>query len=381
MSVVMALLLRSFVALGLLTALLLVEVAVFADPVDDVEQLLRQGEIEDALQQVETLLTTDPTNARVRFLKGLALAENEQLNEAIKVFLSLTIDYPKAPQAYSNLAVIYARMERYEEAIQMLQRALRVDPDYAEAYENLGDIYVTLAGIVYAGALALDDENVAARDKLGALEKLVAINETYERRNGKAKTADSVPEDSSLVAAPTARPARNLGNAKSLDAVSGIAAEERAWAIAATKPPPADGDAGSTESIGPESAMAAEINVQIEQMLHAWAAAWSRQDVDAYLRYYDDHFAPASGMDRETWEGQRRQRLSHAKTISVELQTIDVERRGADNARATFIQRYRSESYSDEVRKMLMLKKQAGQWRIVRELTLSSSSSSGVGDK
>ncbi|MDH3638926.1 MAG: tetratricopeptide repeat protein, partial [Gammaproteobacteria bacterium] len=298
--------------------------------------------IKTALERLDALLAEDPKNAKARFLKGLALAEDEQYGEAIEILLNLTIDYPKAPQIYNNLGIIYTRVERYDDAIDMFKKAFRVDPEYAEAYENLGDIYVSMAGVAYIGALAIDTKNPAVHEKLASLKKFPAIVDRHAAVTKRAVTPKPRATTTESRTPASKRP-RSTG-----------------WSLS------------SDEVSSPASNIAEETRTSIEQTLRAWASAWSRGDVDAYLKFYDDEFAPAGGMKYERWKQQRRERLTAAQSISVKLENIAIEPQGADGAYATFRQHYRSANYRDRVDKRLILKRRNGEWRIVREVTLSS---------
>ncbi len=67
-------------------------------------------------------------------------------DEAIATFQGLTEDYPELPEPHNNLAVIWAKRGSYDKARIELQAALAINPDYAIAHENLGDVYSRLAG-------------------------------------------------------------------------------------------------------------------------------------------------------------------------------------------------------------------------------------------
>ncbi|MDH3281105.1 MAG: tetratricopeptide repeat protein [Gammaproteobacteria bacterium] len=333
---------RSFFWLGV-WVLTLAGPASWAETVDDIEPLVQQGKIRAALQRLDTLLAEDPENPKARFLKGLALAEDDQYSEAIKVLLNLTVDYPKAPQIYNNLGIIYTRIERYDDAVEMFKKAFRVDPEYDEAYENLGDIYVTMAGFAYAGALVIDPENTALRGKLASLERFAAIVEPNGQRGpalkrGRAPAGGAVPMQGSA-AGQSRRPNLRVS---------------------------------PEQSSTPASEVAGESWTDIEKLLLDWAAAWSSGDISAYLAFYDDEFAPADGLTYEKWKQQRRERITPSKIMSIKLEDIAIELQSVDDARATFIQHYHSDSYRDRVDKLLVLKRRGGQWRIVGEVSSPS---------
>ena len=67
---------------------------------------------------------------------------------------------------HNNLAVLYAQKGEYELARDELEAAISAAPDYAVAYENLGDVYARLAALNYEKALARDAQNKTASAKL-----------------------------------------------------------------------------------------------------------------------------------------------------------------------------------------------------------------------
>lgn len=138
----------------------------------EAQQLLKQGQTERALEQVDQYLKTHPKDARGRFLRGILLTEQNKPNDAIRVFTELTQDYPELPEPYNNLAVLYAAQGQYEKARAALEMAIRTHPNYATAHENLGDIYAKMASQAYDKALQLDKGNQGAQTKLNLIRDL-----------------------------------------------------------------------------------------------------------------------------------------------------------------------------------------------------------------
>lgn len=136
------------------------------------EQLLKQGRPDAALARVESYLAGHPGDARGRFLKGVILAEQKKSEEAIRVFTDLTYDFPELPEPYNNLAVLHAARGEYEKARMALETAIRADPKYAVAHENLGDIYAKMAAQSYERAAQLDRRNRRAATKLKLITEL-----------------------------------------------------------------------------------------------------------------------------------------------------------------------------------------------------------------
>ena len=144
---------------------------------DDLAQageLLKQGQPERALDRVDAYLSNRPKDARGRFLKGVILTEQKKGKEAIEVFAELTYDYPELPEPYNNLAVLYAAQGEYDKARTALEMAIRANPRYAVAHENLGDIYARMAGEAYEKAARLDRGSKAAQIKLKLDKELLS---------------------------------------------------------------------------------------------------------------------------------------------------------------------------------------------------------------
>src|SRR5262245_33960806 len=62
----------------------------------------RAGQYALALERVDAILRSNPKDARSRFLKGLILTEQNKPADAIKIFTSLTEDFPELPEPYNN---------------------------------------------------------------------------------------------------------------------------------------------------------------------------------------------------------------------------------------------------------------------------------------
>ncbi len=102
----------------------------------------------------------------------------------------------------------------------------------------------------------------------------------------------------------------------------------------------------------------------------AWAQAWSRRDVDAYVAAYTpDYAGPKAKATRQAWLDERRERIASRKEISVEVSNLKLKREG-DSVTATFVQSYRSDGPTDRMRKRLVLVQVNGRWLIQREIPL-----------
>jgi len=156
-----------------------------AQSVAEVTQLLQQGQHQQALQGADKLIADFPDNPRPQFLKGVILSEMGRAKEAIPVFTKLTQDYPELAEPYNNLAVIYAQQRQYDKAKFALEMAIRANPGYATAHENLGDLHVRLAAIAYDKAMQLDAGNATAQKKFTLARDLLTLQPATAKTLGK----------------------------------------------------------------------------------------------------------------------------------------------------------------------------------------------------
>lgn len=102
----------------------------------------------------------------------------------------------------------------------------------------------------------------------------------------------------------------------------------------------------------------------------AWAQAWSRRDVDAYIgAYTPDYAGPKAKSTHQAWVDERRKRIASRKEISVKLSKLQLKRQG-DTVTVTFVQSYRSDGPTDRMRKQLVLVQSDGRWLIQNEIPL-----------
>jgi len=146
-----------------------------ADPTHQaVDELIRQGRLQDALAMSHRLLEKQPRNAKARFTHAVLLADLGQTAEATQQLESLTQDFPELPEPHNNLAVLFARQGQYERAQAALQRAITSAPNYVTARENLADLYLAMAVESYRQAAELDPKSTRLQDKLTAARQLLS---------------------------------------------------------------------------------------------------------------------------------------------------------------------------------------------------------------
>jgi len=278
---------------------------------EEARSLIGQGRPVEALDLINTYLSTRPGEAEARFLKGVALTESGNRREAVDVFIGMTRDFPDLPEPYNNLAVLRAFDGELEAARLALLEAIRIHPSYATAHENLGDVYAKMAAAEFTQAASLGTTDTSASEKLALV-------------NGLTTPAAGVAVSAAAVSAPSAA-------------------------------------GGSMDPLEKD----------VLAMVNGWVGAWSKQDVDAYLAHYAAAYTPAHAVSRDEWASLRRKRLRAPSFIKIRVDSPKVRLENALRARVQFTQSYQSDTYSDRVVKRLELVNENGDWKITREVTVN----------
>lgn len=330
----------------------------WANDYAEVNRLVRAGQWSEAMSRADVYLMSRPQDPQMRFIRGVIFTETNRPNEAIVVFQKLTEEFPELPEPYNNLAVLYASQNQYDKARQALEMAIRTNPSYATAHENLGDVYAKLASQSYSKALQIDGTNTLVPPKLALIRNLLANDP-----KGNKATTSAVASSKPIAAAPmpSSTPASDASGKASLKDKT------------IDKPSPAPMTATASGSPSPPVAEAnSEANANAkEQVTHAvqmWAKSWANKQMNAYFDAYDNGFRPADGRSRQAWEQDRRERITSKKTIAVDISNLDIKING-NKATAVFRQHYKADSLSANSRKTLEFVQRGGRWLIVQEST------------
>ncbi len=339
-----------------------------AQTIPDIQRLMKQGQMPQALEKADQYIASKPKDAQGRFMKGLILTELGRPAEAIAVFTRLTEDFPELPEPYNNLAVLYAQQKQYDKARTALEMAIRTHPSYSIAHENLGDVYAKLASQAYDKALQLDSSNKATQTKLSMIKELISVSvKPGVKPTAAAPKAESEPAKTATVEAPakTAPPPPSAPTAQTA-VVTPVApppavkpAEKAPEAAASAKP----AEKQETET-RKSTADAAE--PEITKLVQDWASAWSRKDVKSYLAFYAGNFQTPNGMARKDWETERKQRIDKPGKLIVTADDIKVSVSG-DTATVRFRQQYTSATLKSSANKTLVFVKSGNKWLIQQE--------------
>lgn len=330
-----------------------------ADEYTEVNTLVRAGQLGEAMARADKYLATKPRDPQMRFIKGVIQTEAGKPADAITTFTKITQDYPELPEPYNNLAVLYAGQNQFDKARAALEMAIRTNPSYATAHENLGDVYAKLASQAYSKALQLDGGNSAVPPKLALIRTL------FTPESKAQKPAATTPTAPAVTAQTPAAPAKP---AAVTPAVPAAPAPAPVTPAAPAAPAPA---APAAPVSSPAPAAATPVSAaekEVESAVRAWASAWSGKDMTAYLAAYAKDFDTPGNQSRKAWEEERRSRIVGKSKISVKINNLAVDVKGS-KATAKFRQDYSADALNISSRKTLDMTRAGERWLIVREST------------
>lgn len=376
-----------------------------ADSVEAATKALQSGMAEQAQQLITNLRKQAPEDARVRFLQGVLLAQQGRADQAIDTFRQLTRSHPQLSEPFNNLGVLLASKGQLAPARAAFEQALLTHPSLATAHRNLLDVQTQLAQESYARALMLDKTRVAppqltllagihspqadtapARGSVLQAGAMTAVASapavvTTSASSAASNASPSVPVAARVTAsatridAPAARPLASAPpSPPTPPTVVSKPAPVSPAASAPTRPAAApvvtaSAPAASASAAAPAASDPAAVReTRLKEQLDAWAKAWSRQDMKAYLAAYARDFQPPAGMSRSQWEADRALKITSKKRIQVEISQLRISWR-EEQATVQFRQAYESDNLKVVSRKTMSWALRDGQWRILRETT------------
>ncbi|VUZ22909.1 Uncharacterised protein [uncultured Comamonas sp.] len=338
----------------------------------DITELLKSNQSQQALKLLDQRLAAAPKDPQLRFLRGVALAMDNKNKEAIDAFTRLTEEYPELPEPYNNLAVLYANQNQLDKSRQALEQAIRTNPSYSTAHENLGDIYAKLASQAYSKALQLDGSHAdSVKPKLALIHDLFSAGQSQAKVLRPAAPPASAPQPPAQAAVVAVAPAAPVAPATpapepapapvAAAPAAPVAAKAAAEAASTPATVAAKAQTASADKSAPAAAEA------VEAAVYAWAKAWESKNMAAYLAAYSPDFQTPGKQSRKRWEEERRARIVGKNAISVQLAELTVQMPQPDQASVRFSQHYKAGNLDTRSRKTLLLEQRGGQWLIVRE--------------
>lgn len=337
---------RYLVLGGMMVLCLIVGESVAAATFAELEQRVAKGD-NSAMTDIEALLHDDAKNYPLQFLKARLLQQQGKTDAAITLYQQLIKQHPAQPEAYNNLASLLAKNGDLAGAQKLLEQAMKTNTSYAAVYENLSSLYVEQARDAYGKALRLDQgkKNLTLAE-VSKLPGSANIELTMNKPNVVASNAVSVVAPThTQTTVPVTKPVTTVANATPV----------------VSKPVAVKAPVTQTDSKKPVND-----SEQWVATLQGWAAAWSGKTPDIYFSYYAKDYVPP-GIERSTWETQRRERIVSPQWIKIGLSEFRFKNLPGNRVRARFVQDYQSDDYHDKIRKEVVLGQTPDGWRILTE--------------
>lgn len=106
---------------------------------DVVELLIRLHKDDEAITALEKILTIEPTSTKAYFLLGRLYYLQGAFDASLSAYNKAQALKPEgSPELWNNLGLLYAKMERYDEAKEVYMKALSLRSAYPQVYYNLG---------------------------------------------------------------------------------------------------------------------------------------------------------------------------------------------------------------------------------------------------
>jgi Flp pilus assembly protein TadD len=144
-----------------------------ADGTPEADSAIAQHNWAAALEALDARIKTNPRDVQAKFKRATILAHLNRDDDAIAAFVELTQLYPELPEPYNNLAALYAKHGRFEEARVALETAVKANPSYGLAWENLGDLYLRLADASYRRATSLGHASSTTQQRIAGIQNIV----------------------------------------------------------------------------------------------------------------------------------------------------------------------------------------------------------------
>lgn len=117
------------------------------------------------------------------------------------------------------------------------------------------------------------------------------------------------------------------------------------------------------------AALEVQFNEAIRSTLQGWSRAWENGDVESYFSFYSGHFNAGKGYSGLTgWKKDREAAMATRLPLHISISDLKLTRLDETNARVEFTQNYSSDGEERRDLKLLLMQKENGSWKIIREM-------------
>jgi Flp pilus assembly protein TadD len=177
-----------------------------ADGTPEIDASIARHDWPGALAQLDARVRSHPRDAQARFKRANVLTQLGRDDDALAAYTALTQTYPELPEPYNNLAALYAKHGKLDEARVALETAQRASPGYALTQSNLGDLYLRLASASFKRASVLDPHDAHSAQRSQQIAQWVSAPDDAGAARAAAGPAPATSATSATADAAMAAP-------------------------------------------------------------------------------------------------------------------------------------------------------------------------------
>lgn len=314
-----------------------------------------------ALSDIKSLLADNPDNESTLFLQAKAYENLGEQDTAIRLYQVFISRYPESPEAYLNLANIYAKKGNTNKARQLLEQGLLSKSEYAKLYQSLKKLNSHLAQSAYQRALSKDKKlsvpALATASTLSLPEirirEVEVIKEIPVEVVKRVEVIKEVPVEV----------IKEVEIVKEVEVIREVVKEIPVAASSLAK-----NTSTSKAAATPDASVIKQTvkNKDLVPLVEQWAVAWSDQNVGRFVSFYSPSYA-SRGKNRRQWLQDRKLKLTNKRFINVKVSEFVQKVKDNKTVDITFKQNYQSDVVQGVSTKRLTFKNYDGIWKIVAE--------------
>jgi hypothetical protein len=213
---------------------------------------------------------------------------------------------------------------------------------------------------------ALNDEESAA-----ALKGTELPMETDSLDDKPTPTLTQVDENDLLEPVGKVTQTTILAKVPKLEEKTMVAAKTTSNLLVESEPMPEPDTNGEKDGYSGEvTEITNSVKRELIETVDLWAATWSDQIAPQYIANYSKDFEVPDRQSRRNWEELRKKRIMLPSYINLDIRYQRFELVNTDVVDVFFRQAYRSDSYSDLTDKVLRLRKEQKNWKILVERSM-----------
>lgn len=141
-----------------------------------VNQLIQNNQLQQALQLADNNLKINPQDVNLLVLQGIIYRKMENYPQAVSVFQKALFLTPNNADIFSELGVTFFHQKQFNLALENMDKAVSLEPENPYRYSSrayIKDACKDIDGAIldYEKAIKLDPEDAVAYNNLGLLEE------------------------------------------------------------------------------------------------------------------------------------------------------------------------------------------------------------------